>query len=180
MIIADWGKLAQLPCYPTAVLNTRQAGECLGAFLLQLGPAFGTDENFQRLHMIGFSLGAHVVSFASNIVQRQTNVLFDRLTGLDPALPFFTTLNHRSKLDRSDARFVDVVHTNAGVFGKIEPSGHIDFYLNGGQTQPACVGDMSKKIGEPYAHIFLWVHCAWCRHCVHLINWYIIRVDKRT
>lgn len=58
--------------------------------------------------------------------------------GLDPALPFYTTVDRHSKLDRSDAKFVDVLHTNAGVFGKIEPSGHADFYINGGQTQPAC------------------------------------------
>lgn len=63
--------------------------------------------------------------------------------GLDPALPFFTTIN-RSKLDKSDAKFVDIIHTNAGVFGKIEASGHVDFYLNGGQSQPACHGDRSK------------------------------------
>lgn len=148
VIIADWGKLAQLPCYPTAVLNTRQAGECLGAFLLQLQPLFGAQRNFERLHLIGFSLGAHVASFASNIVQRHTAVLFDRLTGLDPALPFFTTTSRASKLDRTDARFVDVVHTNAGIFGKIETSGHIDFYMNGGQTQSACVGDMSELLAR--------------------------------
>lgn len=59
-------------------------------------------------------------------------------SGLDPALPFFTTVDRHSKLDKSDAKFVDVIHTNAGVFGKIEPSGHVDFYINGGQTQPAC------------------------------------------
>lgn len=58
--------------------------------------------------------------------------------GLDPALPFFTTADRHSKLDKTDAKFVDVIHTNAGVFGKIEPSGHVDFYINGGQTQPAC------------------------------------------
>lgn len=64
--------------------------------------------------------------------------------GLDPALPFFTSSDHRSKLDKSDARFVDVIHTNVGVFGKIEPSGHIDFYVNGGKTQIACEGGNSE------------------------------------
>lgn len=160
IIIADWGKLAQLPCYPTAVLNTRQAGECLGAFLVRLRTAFGGHTKtipsataappltgFERTHLIGFSLGAHVASFASNIVRQRTGILFDRLTGLDPALPFFTTIHKDSKLDRTDARFVDVVHTNSGIFGKIEPSGHIDFYLNGGQTQPACIDDMSEYVG---------------------------------
>lgn len=151
-----------LPCYPTAVINTRQSGECLGKFLVKFRENFASDVEFQKMHMVGFSLGAHVASYASNIVKRQTGVLIDRITGifrmnllsplflyfafkgLDPALPFFTTVDHRSKLDKSDARFVDVIHTNVGVFGKIEPSGHIDFYVNGGQTQLACEGGNSE------------------------------------
>ncbi|KAJ6646183.1 Lipase member H-A, partial [Pseudolycoriella hygida] len=138
IIIVDWGKLSKLPCYPGAVFNTRQAGECVGNFLLKLAPMFADDSDFTKIHMIGFSLGAHVIGFACNIVRKSLGIMFDRITGLDPALPFFTTADPHSKLDRSDAKFVDVVHTNAGVFGKIEPSGHVDFYVNGGQTQPAC------------------------------------------
>lgn len=57
---------------------------------------------------------------------------------MDPALPFFATLKNDWKLDPSDADFVDVIHTSAGSFGKIEATGHVDFYLNGGYLQPAC------------------------------------------
>lgn len=80
----DWGKLAMLPCYPTAVINTKQSGECLGKFLVQFRRNYGNDEGlqkFRKIHLIGFSLGAHVVSYASNIVKHQTAVLFDRITG---------------------------------------------------------------------------------------------------
>lgn len=66
------------------------------------------------------------------------------IVGLDPALPFFATNNLNRKLDASDADFVDVIHSNAGIFGKIEPSGHLDFYMNGGQIQPACKNHKSK------------------------------------
>lgn len=59
-------------------------------------------------------------------------------SGLDPALPFFATLKNEWKLDPSDANFVDVIHTSAGSFGKIEATGHVDFYVNGGFMQPAC------------------------------------------
>lgn len=34
--------------------------------------------------------------------------------------------------------FVDVIHTNAGVYGKLESCGHIDFYMNNGQFQVKC------------------------------------------
>lgn len=58
--------------------------------------------------------------------------------GLDPALPFYATLKNEWKLDPSDADFVDVIHTSAGSFGKIEATGHADFYVNGGVLQPLC------------------------------------------
>lgn len=87
MIIVDWGKLAQLPCYPTAVFNTKQAGECLGAFLVNYREHFGSDEQLEKLHMIGFSLGAHVASYASNIVYTTLGVFFNRITGVVLNLP---------------------------------------------------------------------------------------------
>lgn len=53
-------------------------------------------------------------------------------------MPLFTTINIDSKLDASDAKFVDVIHTNAGWKGKLEPCGHVDFYPNGGYEQVGC------------------------------------------
>ena len=50
--------------YPSAAINTKQAGECAAQFLM------GMEENNDgfkaaNVHAIGFSLGAHVASFAS-------------------------------------------------------------------------------------------------------------------
>lgn len=50
------------------------------------------------------------------------------------------------KLDKEDALFVDVIHTNVGIFGKIEPTGHIDFYVNDGTYQPSCVDHKSNTV----------------------------------
>lgn len=77
----DWGKLSKLPCYPGAVLNTRQAGECVGNFLLKLAPLFSVENSFNKIHMVGFSLGAHVVSFASDVVRKSLGIIFERITG---------------------------------------------------------------------------------------------------
>lgn len=50
--------------------------------------------------------------------------------------------NNRSRdLDSSDAHFVDVLHTGAGILGQWGPSGHADFYINGGSSQPGCASD---------------------------------------
>lgn len=59
--------------------------------------------------------------------------------GLDPALPLFMTVSKDEKLDSSDADFVDVIHTNALIQGKIEKCGHVDFYMNGGVMQPGAI-----------------------------------------
>lgn len=69
-----------------------------------------------------------------------------RITGLDPAMPGFITADNENKLDASDAKFVDVIHTNALVQGQIQESGHVDFYVNGGTLQPGCWAEESKNV----------------------------------
>ncbi|KAG5898208.1 hypothetical protein JTB14_005588 [Gonioctena quinquepunctata] len=135
VILVDWQALSPAPCYVAAYLNTWHVGQCL-SFLtinligLGLGPHF--------THVIGFSLGAHVAGFAGKNLKNTLGYSFMRITGLDPALPFFATFKNDWKLDSDDAAFVDVIHTSAGTFGKLEAMGHVDFYVNGGSLQPYC------------------------------------------
>lgn len=49
--------------------------------------------------------------------------------------------NSSRDLDPTDAHFVDVLHTGAGILGQWGPNGHADFYLNGGTSQPGCAHD---------------------------------------
>lgn len=60
--------------------------------------------------------------------------LIIRITGLDPANLYFDILNWRH------ARFVDIIHTDAGRFGTTQNSGHVDFWPNriGFGVQPGC------------------------------------------
>lgn len=81
VFIVDWGKLSQLPCYPTASVNTKQAGECTARFLLKLKTLFGRDFMVRDIHAVGFSLGAHVAAFASNALEHHVGHRFDRITG---------------------------------------------------------------------------------------------------
>ena len=62
---------------------------------------------------------------------------------LDAASPQFENEHIDVRLDRSDAQFVDVIHTDSKTFvvrgyGIKKPIGHIDFYPNGGYEQKNC------------------------------------------
>lgn len=58
-------------------------------------------------------------------------------TGLDPAGPLFNFLEVH--LSPSDARFVDIIHTDFGFYGISKNMGTVDFFPNGGRRiQPGC------------------------------------------
>ncbi|CAH1995326.1 unnamed protein product [Acanthoscelides obtectus] len=135
VIIVDWAPLGMLPCYPTAVINTWHVGQCVAVLAVSLVP-LGISPTL--VHVIGFSLGAHIAGFAGSHLNNVLGYSFGRITGLDPALPLFAKSSNDWKLDSSDAAFVDIIHTSSGTFGKIEATGHLDFYVNGGSLQPFC------------------------------------------
>ncbi|XP_011643285.2 pancreatic triacylglycerol lipase-like isoform X1 [Pogonomyrmex barbatus] len=141
VIILDWTKGASTT-YGTAVANSELVGRQLALVLLDT-INLGIDP--VDIHVIGFSLGAHVAGCASEIL-KQKNLLLGRITGLDPASPFFRHHLFREKsrkLDATDAHLVDVIHTDGSQdfkdgFGLLKPIGHIDFFPNGGREQPGC------------------------------------------
>ena len=49
------------------------------------------------------------------------------------------------RLDPTDAKHVDVVHTNEPFVGTPQTVGHIDFFPNGGSLQPGC---LSNPLGK--------------------------------
>lgn len=92
-----------------------------------------------QFHVIGHCLGAHVAGFVGKCSKGK----LARITGLDPVARGFREAGPKHKLWRTDARFVDVIHTNGGAavnggWGVLEPCGHADFYPNGGEWQPGC------------------------------------------
>lgn len=63
-----------------------------------------------------------------------------RITGLDAAGSTFEIASKDKMLYKTDADFVDGIHTDGGFFGIIRSYGHADFYVNGGSgPQPGCV-----------------------------------------
>ncbi|CAB3364845.1 Hypothetical predicted protein [Cloeon dipterum] len=138
VISVDWGKLAQSPCYIQATSNVEAAGKCTAHLIEVLVKNYNVP--FKSIHLIGFSLGAQVTGQVAKYLRNNKVGKLRRITGLDPAMPLFATLSRDTVLDRSDAHFVDVIHTNAGNKGKLGPNGHVDFYVNGGTVQPGCAG----------------------------------------
>jgi pimeloyl-ACP methyl ester carboxylesterase len=61
IIAVDWSRLSPGPCYPSAVYNTRFIGKCIAQMVEVLRLEGASD-----IHLVGFSLGAHVAGFAAN------------------------------------------------------------------------------------------------------------------
>jgi pancreatic triacylglycerol lipase len=128
VIVVDWGA-GSLPLYTQAVANTRLVGLELAYLIKKLRDEHGL--NPEDVHLIGHSLGSHLAGYAA---ERVPNI--GRITGLDPADPFFQGMPEFVRLDPSDAKFVDVIHTDARSiffleipgYGMSQPCGHLDFY----------------------------------------------------
>ncbi|KAK0069901.1 pancreatic triacylglycerol lipase-like isoform X1 [Biomphalaria pfeifferi] len=141
VIAVDWQQGAKGPNYYQAAANTRMVGSMV-ARLIQDLHSFG-QAGIGNFHLVGHSLGAHLLGYAGKEVFRLTNQKVGRITGMDPAGPAFESYSSYVRIDSSDAQFVDIIHTDAeplinagfGIRGSI---GHVDFYPNGGIHQPGC------------------------------------------
>lgn len=134
MLTVNWEELAENIFYLTVASQTKQVGQIVAEFIDEL---VDRGVNINKIHLIGHSLGAHVCGYAG----RFFNGKIRRITGLDPARPSFEIVNilGLQGLGKTDARFVDVIHTSAGFEGYRKAIGHADFYPNDGEPpQPGC------------------------------------------
>ncbi|XP_071443186.1 lipase member H-like [Hetaerina americana] len=160
IILVDWHTLAAGPWYPWAVVNVPAVGRLLANFLDTMARIINkenyflandndlsspSDTFFRNLHLVGFSLGAHVAGIAGHLIKMGR---VGRITGIEPALPMIDLLDpDTERLDPADAEFVDVIHTCAGRYGTPGPVGHVDFYPNGGKAiQPGCRHVLAKYV----------------------------------
>ncbi|XP_039486205.1 lipase member H-A isoform X2 [Drosophila santomea] len=131
VLVADWGPVANLD-YPSSRLAVKKVSSILAKLLEEFLQRHGV--NLERVHVIGHSLGAHIAGG----IGRYFKGSLGRVTGLDPALPLFSSRSDDS-LHSNAALFVDVIHTDYPLFGDIRPRGTVDFYPNFGLApQPGC------------------------------------------
>lgn len=80
-----------------------------------------------------FRADTGIAGFASRILPSLTFI-----AGLDPANPMFYH-SGADHIDAKSAHFVDVIHTDGGLYGAVQRTGKVDFYANGGtRPQPGC------------------------------------------
>ncbi|KAL7287513.1 hypothetical protein TKK_0018345 [Trichogramma kaykai] len=181
IIEVDWSEGSNnLLYYENAVENTKHVAKQMSKFLARLfglGHDSTSENSIGIIHCIGHSLGAHACGQMGRQVKKQYHFEIPRVTALDPASPCFTA-NFPLRLRRDDAKLVDVIHTDGSTedhvaFGLFEPVGTVDFYVNGGLTQPACKGILLKdpEVGHKlkksqYLQIMLraLIHGAICNH----------------
>ncbi|KAF5291389.1 hypothetical protein FQR65_LT01699 [Abscondita terminalis] len=144
IMLLDWAHLSVFPWYTEAVENSKIVGNILGDFVRFYS---NTGELFvDKLHLIGFSLGSHIAGSVGKLLKKEK---LSRITALDPAFPQFSLTDTTQRLSTSDAKYVDVIHTDGGIFGFPTSLGHADFYPNGGQqVQPGCEPSQLAENGD--------------------------------
>jgi len=178
VFLVDWGKGSKQFNYLQVASNTRIVGAELirfGKYLIdhyQLDPL--------KIHVMGHSLGAHISSYFGKGIHG-----VNRITAFDPAQPGFEGCPKEVRLDKSDAHFVDVIHTSCRPtvpflgFGLITPVGHVDIYMNGGFIQPGCtlppinevkLTSISDLAAVPADVLGTWVACSHGRSFSYFIE----------
>ncbi|KAJ0182667.1 hypothetical protein K1T71_002036 [Dendrolimus kikuchii] len=130
VIVLDWRALAN-SAYNTAAAGVPSVGQHLGNFLVWLFNTAGG--NWNNVHLVGFSLGAHVVGNAGRAAGGRPG----RVTGLDPAGPLWG--GNSNALNTNAGQYVEAIHTDGRALGIMDSIAHADFYPNGGRNpQPGC------------------------------------------
>lgn len=167
IITANW-TIHSKGSYLHAARSSNKIGTIIGDFIIDL--VKNETSLLQNVHLVGHSLGAHIFGFAGKHIHKITGGKIGRITGnvtnqwfffkeniahffsklllifflaLDAAAPLFEVplrMPDNRRLVKTDATFVDAIHTNVGFFGFLSPFADADFYVNnGGPLQPGCI-----------------------------------------
>lgn len=142
IIVVDWEELAKggkyIANYWKSMQNMNLAAELMSVY-------FSAHKLHERnVHCIGFSLGAHMCGIFYKTYQKKYSIKMARITGLDPAGPFFAGKPLEEKLHYTDAQLVDIVHTSQQ-FGLVDKHGHMDFYPDSGPSGINACGDILNR-----------------------------------
>lgn len=78
--------------------------------------------SLKDLTLVGHSLGAHVAGYTAKLLNSTEKI--GSIIGLDPAAVFFEFDQPENRLSKTDAEYVQVIHTDIMKFGMAKPMGH--------------------------------------------------------
>ncbi|KAH7640541.1 pancreatic triacylglycerol lipase [Dermatophagoides farinae] len=138
VIVVDWRGGSMNVDYLQSSSNTRLVGAMIAKFIEKMNNVYKTDNDHYTI--MGHSLGGQISGFTGKHLRNPKARL---ILGLDPAGPAFNDVSEDGRLVPDDAKLVVSIHTNGGKnvldgFGTLNPSGHYNFFPNGGETQPGC------------------------------------------
>lgn len=132
----NWARLAQYDYRIAAVKHVPIVSGYLTKFITFL---LNSGMPLDNVTLVGHSMGAQI----SGQVGLNFNGKIPQIFGLDPAGPMFTAPVDRGlryRLDKSDAKYVQMIITSRGTIGVRVGDGHENFYPNGGDApMPNCV-----------------------------------------
>ncbi|XP_075537622.1 pancreatic lipase-related protein 2-like [Dermacentor variabilis] len=142
VVLVDWRNGSKTPDYVSAAANSALVGRQMSLLIQQLIRSHPDTMNATQVYLVGFSLGAQVAGFCGRHFFNATGTKIGRITALDAAGPLFESYDFQ--VCKEDASYVDAIHTTAGsnvlagLLGIESPFGHVNFYPNGGKSQPGC------------------------------------------
>lgn len=144
LIIIDWSQIALQP-YTYIYCEVPSIGLRAAKFLCQLSRTVELELN--QMHVVGYSFGAQIAGYLGRYVRMQCDQDIGRITGLDAAGPLYESAAANKSLTKTDALFVDVIHTTSS-FGMWKNCGKVDFHPNCElRPQPGC-HDPSPTVGS--------------------------------
>lgn len=142
VFVVDWSNVAVTPSildYEKVVINMNQSVREIRSIAKSfIDRKYLTVTNGTLdVHCIGHSMGSHVCGLVSKLFFND-GYRFRRISAMDPAGPCFEKYSEQNRLTRTDAAYVDAIHTSS-TFGFRRAIGHTDFYPNDGANQPGCL-----------------------------------------
>ncbi|KAL9700201.1 hypothetical protein quinque_003642 [Culex quinquefasciatus] len=143
--LVDWGNLA-IYGYAFAANHTYAVGDYVAEFVSYLN---GQGISLSKVTLVGHSMGAQISGQAGMKLGGQVGAIY----GLDPASPLFKMpfdVGTSRRLDKSDAKYVQMIITSRCTWGVCVGDGHENFYPNGGLVpQPNCVVPVFSNAESP-------------------------------